>query len=29
MIHAADISEQSPWQDLTPGGEIYQSATRR
>ena len=29
MIHAADISEQSPWQDLTPGGEIYEGGTAK
>lgn len=23
---AKDINEQSPWQELTPGGEIYEAA---
>ena len=28
MIRRAnDINEQSPWQELTPGGEIYEPAT--
>lgn len=26
-IHAKDISEHSPWQEMTPGGEIYQPGT--
>ncbi|MGI5824820.1 MAG: 4Fe-4S binding protein [Bacillota bacterium] len=26
---AKDITEQSPWQDLTPGGEIYEGGTSR
>ena len=26
---AKDINEQSPWQDLTPGGEIYEGGTAR
>ena len=29
MIHAKDINEKSPWQDLTPGGEIYEGGTSR
>lgn len=24
---AKDINEQSPWQELTPGGEIYEGGT--
>ena len=27
MIHAKDINEQSPWQKLTPGCEIYEPGT--
>ena len=27
MIHAKDIHENTPWQGLTPGGEIYEPAT--
>ena len=27
MKQAKDIHEKSPWQDLTPGGEIYEGAT--
>ena len=27
MIYAKDIHENSPWQQLTPGGEIYEPAT--
>ena len=27
MIYAKDINEQTPWQKLTPGGEIYEPAT--
>ena len=27
MIHAKDINEQSKWQDLTPGCEIYEPGT--
>lgn len=27
MIHAKDIHEQSPWQELTPGCEIYEPGT--
>ena len=27
MIHAKDINEQSKWQELTPGCEIYEPAT--
>ena len=26
---AKDIHEQSPWQDLTPGGEIYEGGPAR
>jgi pyruvate ferredoxin oxidoreductase delta subunit len=26
---AKDITESSPWQDLTPGGEIYEGGTSR
>ena len=26
---AKDINEQSPWQELTPGGEIYEGGTAR
>ncbi len=26
---ACEITEQSPWQDLTPGGEIYEGGTSR
>ena len=29
MIHAKDINEHTPWQDLTPGGEIYEPGTAR
>ncbi|MGM9649271.1 MAG: 4Fe-4S binding protein [Butyricicoccaceae bacterium] len=29
MIHAKDINEQSTWQELTPGCEIYEPATAR
>ena len=28
-IHAKDISEHSPWQEMTPGGEIYEGGTAR
>ena len=28
-IRAKDITEQSPWQELTPGGEIYEGGTSR
>ena len=28
-IHAKDISEQTPWQEMTPGGEIYEGGTAR
>ena len=24
---AKDINEQTPWQEMTPGGEIYEAAT--
>ena len=27
MIKAKDINENTPWQDLTPGGEIYEGGT--
>ena len=27
MIYAKDINEKTPWQGLTPGGEIYEPAT--
>ena len=29
MIHAKDINERTPWEELTPGGEIYESGTAR
>ena len=29
MIRAKDINEHTPWQDLTPGGEIYEPGTAR
>lgn len=29
MISAKDINERTPWQDLTPGGEIYEPGTAR
>ncbi|MBQ9827227.1 MAG: 4Fe-4S binding protein [Lachnospiraceae bacterium] len=29
MIKAADINENSTWQELTPGGEIYEGGTSR
>ena len=28
-IRAKDIKEQTPWQELTPGGEIYEGGTAR
>lgn len=28
-FRAKDITEQSPWQELTPGGEIYEGGTSR
>ena len=28
-IRAKDISEQTPWQGMTPGGEIYEGGTAR
>ena len=28
-IRAKEITEKSPWQELTPGGEIYEPATSR
>lgn len=27
MIRAEDINEKTPWEDLTPGGEIYEPGT--
>lgn len=29
MNQAKDINERTPWQDLTPGGEIYEPGTAR
>jgi len=29
MIPAKEINERTPWQDLTPGGEIYEPGTAR
>ncbi len=29
MIFAKDINERTPWQDLTPGGEICEPGTAR
>lgn len=29
MRCAKEINEQTPWQELTPGGEIYEPATAR
>lgn len=29
MIYAKDINEHTPWQDLTPGAEIYEPGTAR
>ena len=29
MIKAKDIHENSPWQEMTPGGEIYEGGTAR
>ncbi|MBS1198660.1 MAG: pyruvate ferredoxin oxidoreductase, delta subunit [Proteobacteria bacterium] len=29
MISAKDINEKTPWQELTPGGEIYEAGTAR
>lgn len=29
MICAKDINEKTPWQELTPGGEIYEAGTAR
>jgi len=29
MISAKDINERSPWEDMTPGGEIYEPGTAR
>ena len=26
-IHAKDINEQTPWQEMTTGGEIYEGGT--
>ena len=28
-IRAKDIHENSPWQEMTPGGEIYEGGTAR
>ena len=28
-ISAKDIHENSPWQEMTPGGEIYEGGTAR
>ena len=28
-IHAKDINEHTPWQEMTPGGEIYEGGTAR
>ena len=27
MIHAKDINLESPWQEITPGGEVYEPCT--
>ena len=27
--NAKDLNEQSPWQEMTPGGEIYEPGTAR
>ncbi len=29
MIKASEITEQSTWQEMTPGGEIYEGGTAR
>ena len=29
MIKAKDINENTPWQELTPGGEIYEAGTAK
>lgn len=29
MKHAKDITERSTWQEMTPGGEIYEGGTAR
>ena len=29
IIRAKDISERSPWQEMTPGGEIYEGGTSK
>ena len=29
MIRAKDINEHTPYEDLTPGGEIYEPGTAR
>lgn len=29
FIKAETINEQSPWQEMTPGGEIYEGGTSR
>ena len=28
-VHAKDINEQTPWQEMTEGGEIYEGGTAR
>ena len=28
-LHAKDINEQTPWQEMTEGGEIYEGGTAR
>ena len=28
-IKASDINEQSPWQEMTVGGEVYEGGTAR
>ena len=28
-IKAENINEKSPWQEMTPGGEIYEGGTAR
>ena len=29
IIRAKDISERSPWQEMTPGGEVYEGGTSK
>ena len=29
IIRAKDINEKSPWQEMTPGGEIYEGGTSK